>query len=226
MINRNHAPDDADDDTTSPNSLIDYKLKRKIDPRSTIKLKKTVTDIDAVYENSSQDTMNTTPHETNAVTASDMENNKSVRKLLDGQEYPVAKGDIIKKGLDRKAAVEWCVAYLHGLYQLPVCPMYTGERITMCNWLKILSIDNNAMLASEKFMVDFRGMHFNAKNTLYINFRSMLQFFVSKCQAQLMVDGTADAMYFQHLYVLLKIIIFQWRTYKVALYSNTPFKMF
>ena len=39
----------------------------------------------------------------------------TVRQLLDGQEYPVAKGDIIKKGFDHEASVEGCVAYLHGL---------------------------------------------------------------------------------------------------------------
>ena len=39
----------------------------------------------------------------------------SVRQLLDGQEHPVSEGDIIKKGFDRKAAVERCVAYLYFL---------------------------------------------------------------------------------------------------------------
>ena len=53
-----------------------------------------------------------------------------MRKLIDGQEYPVAKGGIVKKGFDREAAIERCVAYLHGLYHLPGCPRYTSDRIT------------------------------------------------------------------------------------------------
>ena len=36
--NCNHAPDSADDDSASPDSIVDSKLKRKIDPRSIIKL--------------------------------------------------------------------------------------------------------------------------------------------------------------------------------------------
>ena len=66
-----------------------------------------------------------------------------MRQLLDGQEYPVAKGDIIKKGFDREAAVEQCVAYLYWLSQLPGYPRYTSDIITSCNWLKLLPIDNN-----------------------------------------------------------------------------------
>ena len=56
-----------------------------------------------------------------------------MRQLLDGQEYTVAKGGIIKKGFDCKAAVEQCVDYLHGLYQLTVCNKYNGDIITSCN---------------------------------------------------------------------------------------------
>ena len=48
-----------------------------------------------------------------------------MRQLLDGQEYLVAKGGIIKKDFDRKAAVEQCVAYLNGLYQITVCVLPT-----------------------------------------------------------------------------------------------------
>ena len=39
LINHNHIPGAADDDAASPYSLIDSKRKRKIDPRSMIKLK-------------------------------------------------------------------------------------------------------------------------------------------------------------------------------------------
>ena len=74
--------------------------------------------------------MNTSHHSPNADTCPDMENKTSVRQLLDGQEYPVTKGDIIKKGFDREAAVERYVAYPHELYQLPGYPRYTGQRIT------------------------------------------------------------------------------------------------
>ena len=56
----------------------------------------------------------------------------SVRQLLDGQEYPVAKGDIIKKRFYREADVEQCLAYLHALSQLPGCPSYIGDRIKLC----------------------------------------------------------------------------------------------
>ena len=70
------------DDASSPNYLISSKLKRKIDPRSIIKLKKienTVTEVDAADENSSHDTMNTTSHAYNYATSPDVENNISVR---------------------------------------------------------------------------------------------------------------------------------------------------
>ena len=40
LRNQNNAPDSADDDVASLDSLIDSKLKHKIDPSSTIKLKK------------------------------------------------------------------------------------------------------------------------------------------------------------------------------------------
>ena len=64
-----------------------------------------------------------------------------MRKLIDGQEYPVAKGGIVKKGFDREAAIERCVAYLHGLSQLTGCPRYTGDRIALFDLLKILPIE-------------------------------------------------------------------------------------
>ena len=55
---------------------------------------------------------------------------------------------IINKVFDRKATVEKFVAYLHGLYQIPGCPRYNGEKITFCNLLQLLPIDNNAMLVA------------------------------------------------------------------------------
>ena len=112
LRNHNHFPNAADDyfvslgDTASPDSLIDSKLKRKMDPRSMIKQKKTVTGVDAADKNASHDTINTAPHSPNATTAPDAKNKTSVRQLLDGQEYPVAKGDIIKKGFYREAYVD------------------------------------------------------------------------------------------------------------------------
>ena len=61
--------------------------------------------------------MTTAHHAPSAANAPDPDagNNISVRQLLDGNEYPVAKGDIIKKRFDRKADVEQCAAYLHVL---------------------------------------------------------------------------------------------------------------
>ena len=50
-----------------------------------------------------------------------------MRKLLDNQEYPVAKGGTIKKGFDCENAAEICVAYLHRISQLPECPRYTSD---------------------------------------------------------------------------------------------------
>ena len=41
--------------------------------------------------------MKNSPHTPKNATYPDAENKTSVRQLLDGQEYPVAKGDIIKK---------------------------------------------------------------------------------------------------------------------------------
>ena len=54
--------------------------------------------------------MKTALHSPNAYTDLDAENKTSVRQLLYGQEYPVAKGDIINKGFDQKKYVERCVA--------------------------------------------------------------------------------------------------------------------
>ena len=93
-----------------------------------------------------------------------------MRQLLDGKEYPVAKGDILKKGFGRKADVELCVSYLHGLSQLTGCPRYTSDRIISYTCLQLFPIDNNAMLGSSQFMVDFQGMRFNTKKYLYIDF--------------------------------------------------------
>ena len=115
--------------------------------------------------------MQITPHVPNANTAPETENKTSVRQLLDGQEYPVEECDIIKKGFDRKAAVEICVAYLHGLSQLPGCPRYTSDRTTSCIYFQILLIENNPMLLAAQIMVDFQGIYFNAKKDLYINFQ-------------------------------------------------------
>ena len=68
LINRNRAPNAYDDDSASPDSLIDSKLKPKIDPRSIIKIKKkSVTDVDAVDDNASHDTMNTAPYAPNHI---------------------------------------------------------------------------------------------------------------------------------------------------------------
>ena len=126
--------------------------------------------------------MNTSHHSPNADTCPDMENKTSVRQLLDGQEYPVTKGDIIKKGFDCKSAVERCLAFLHGIFQLNGCPRYTGEKITLWTRIQLLPIDNNAMLAAAQFMVDFEGMHFNAKKDLQINFQKQASLF---CKAVL-----------------------------------------
>ena len=92
-----------------------------------------------------------------------------MRQLLDGQEYPVSKVDIIKKVFDHEASVELFVAYLHGLYQLTSCPSYTGDRIKSFTWLQLIPIDNNNMLGAAQLMVDFWWMHFNAKKDVYIN---------------------------------------------------------
>ena len=105
------------------------------------------------------------------------ENKTSVRKLLDGQEYNVAKGGIIKKGFGRKSAVEQCVAYLHSLSQLTVCPRYTGDLITSCTWLQLILVDNNTMCGAAQFMVDFQGMHSSAKKAIYINFQNHASIF-------------------------------------------------
>ena len=68
--------------------------------------KNTVTCVDSVDYNASHNAMKTAPHSPNATTAPDAENKTYVRQLLYGQEYPVAKGDIIRKGFHREAAVE------------------------------------------------------------------------------------------------------------------------
>ena len=105
MINRNYFPNAADDNSASPDdaayldSLIDSKRKYKIDPRSTIKLKKiknTVNNVDDAYNNASHNAMDTVLHTPNAFATPDAENKTSMIQLLDGQEYPVARGDIFK----------------------------------------------------------------------------------------------------------------------------------
>ena len=113
----------------------------------------TVTDTDAATDDASFSEINTAPHAPNAATNTDAasataENKMSVRQLLDGQEYPVAKGGIIKKGFDRKADVERCMAYLHVISQLPGCHGYTGYIITSCTWLQLLHSDYNAILGA------------------------------------------------------------------------------
>ena len=88
LINRNRAPNSADYNAASPNyaassnSLIESKLKRKIDPRSMIKLKN---DADAVVNNASHDAINTAPHAPNSANPADTENKTYVRQLLDGK---------------------------------------------------------------------------------------------------------------------------------------------
>ena len=62
------------------------------------------------------------------------------------------------------------MTYLHGISQLLGCPRYTGDIITSYIFLQIIPIGNNAILGEAQFMVDFQGMHFNAKKALYINF--------------------------------------------------------
>ena len=152
--------------------------------------------------------MNTAPHSPNSATDPDAENKTSVRQLLDGQEYPVAKGDIINKGFDRKASVEKCVAYLNVISQLTGCPRYTGDIITLRTLLKKLSIDNNDMLGAAQFMVDSRGMHFNSKTSLYINFQKNASIFCKEILGKMMMEGTDNNMSFQQLCVLLQIMIF------------------
>ena len=73
--------------------------------------------------------MNTAHRAPNDSTAPDAYNKTSMRQLIYGQEYPVAKCDIIKKGFYRKASVERFVAYLHVLSQISGFPRYTGDII-------------------------------------------------------------------------------------------------
>ena len=112
-----------------------------------------------------------------------------MRQLLDGQEYPVTKGDIIKNGFDHEAYVDQFMFFPHVLSQLLVCPRYTGDRITSCTCLQILHIDNKEMLGSAQFMVDFRGMHFNAKKSLYINFHNNASIFCKEMLSTINVGG-------------------------------------
>ena len=67
---------------------------------------KTVTDVESTDDNAYHGAMNPVSHAPNTATSPDIENKVSVRQLLDGQEYPVAKGYIIKKGFDIESTVE------------------------------------------------------------------------------------------------------------------------
>ena len=65
----------------------------------------TVNDSDVATANASHNAIITTPPKTNFTTSTEpaavtAENNTSVRQLIDGQEYPVAKSYFIKKGFD------------------------------------------------------------------------------------------------------------------------------
>ena len=144
------------------------------------------TDYDSATHDASSGTFNTAPHTPNTATLPDdvaatMEYKTSVRQLLDVQIYPIFKGDIIKKLFNCGAYVKLCVAYLHVLSQLRGCPRYTGDIITLCTCLQLIPIDNNRMLGADKFMVDFRGIYFNANKALYINFHNHASIFVRQC---------------------------------------------
>ena len=90
------------------------------------------------------------------------------------------------------------MAYLHGISQLPGYPRYNGDIITSCTCLQLIPIDNNKILRSEELMVDFQGMHFNAKKALYINFHNHAAMF---CKAMLSkTNGRGPG----RCYVLLK----------------------
>ena len=93
----------------------------------------------------------------------------------------MSKRDVIKKEFDHKADVERCIAYLSDLYQLPGCTRYTSEKITSFTCVKIIPLDNNAMLGSEQLMLDFQSMYFNKKKAFYINFQKHASIFVSQC---------------------------------------------
>ena len=79
----------------------------------------------------------------------------AVRQLIDCQEYPVTKGDIINKGFDCKAADERFVAYLNNLSQIMGCPRSTGDIITSCTFLQLIPIENISILVAAQFMVEF-----------------------------------------------------------------------
>ena len=95
-----------------------------------------VTDVNAATDDAPPQRNQYRPHSPNAATASDSyinteEKNTSLRQLLDGQEYPVAKVDIIKKIFYYKSTADQCVTYIHGLYQIPVCPRFTSDIIKL-----------------------------------------------------------------------------------------------
>ena len=159
-----------------PDSLIlDYSLKRKIDPKSMIKQNNDSKWFLSCHQRRlplcNQQLLHS-PNDTTLpdATAATAENKMSARQLIHGQEHPVTKGDIIKKGFYRESAAEKFVACLHGIYQLPGCPRYTVDIIKLCSCLQLLPIDNNTMLRAALLMVDFRGMKFNIHKALYIHF--------------------------------------------------------
>ena len=66
-------------------------------------------DVDAADDNDSHGAINNTTQAPNASTYPEAENKAFVSQLRYGQEYPVAKGDMIKKRFYCYAAVERCV---------------------------------------------------------------------------------------------------------------------
>ena len=74
-------------------------------------------------------------------------------------------------------------------------------------------------------MVDLQGTHFNAKKTLYIYFQKHALICCKEMLIKIMVESTADDMSFQQAYVILQIMICQWRTDTVTLYTNTPLQI-
>ena len=89
LRNHNHAPYAYDgyasfpNYASSPDSLIDSKLKRKIDPKSMLP-KNQKKDVDTADNNDSHDAVYTSPHTPNDATAPDTKNMTYFRQLLDG----------------------------------------------------------------------------------------------------------------------------------------------
>ena len=59
----------------------------------------------------------------------------------------------MNKGSYSEAAVERCVAYLHGLSQLTGYPSNTSDMIILCTFLQFIPIYNNYMLVTAQLMV-------------------------------------------------------------------------